>query len=402
MAAPQPRKTISELDLEGRRVFVRVDFNVALTPERALADTTRIRESLPTIRFALQRGARVILATHLGRPRGKANPELSVEPLAAYLAEVLAQDVALTDESVGDGARKVIADLRNGGVAMLENLRFASGEENNDEVFARALAGYTDVYVNEAFASCHRAHASLVGVPRHVSERGVGFLLDREVRELGRLRDDVARPFVVVLGGVNVPEALAMIDAFVDRVDAFVLGGAVGNTFLKARGGELGRSLFNQDRLALARSLLAKAQDRDVDVLLPRDLVAAAGLRAAPGRTVSAMHVPDQLAALDIGPESTKHFAERISRARTVFWHGPMGACDSPAFGAGTEAVARATAETLGGLTVVAGDETGAAVRRAGVAERLTHVSTGGASALELLQGKRLPGLAAVEYKDAP
>jgi phosphoglycerate kinase len=395
-------KTISDLDIEGRRVFVRVDFNVPLTPARGVADSTRVRETLPTLRYAIQRGARVIVGAHLGRPRGRVHPELSLEPVAACLAEMLGQEVVLADEPVGDGARKVVSDLRQGGVAMLENLRFAPGEEANEEGFSRALGGYTDVFVNDAFAVAHRAHASTAGITKHVGPRGAGFLLDREARELGRLLGSVQAPFLAIVGGAHTSEKLALIEALIGRAQAILLGGAVANTFLLARGGQMGRSLCEDDRLAFARSLLAKAQDRDVDVLLPRDLVAAAGTRAASGRVVSAMHVPDQLAALDIGPETVRHYAERIARARTVFWTGPLGAYESDPFSTGTLAVARAVASTLGGFTVVAGRDTGAAVRRAGLTDRISHVSTGGTAALEMLQGKKLPALAALEYKESP
>jgi phosphoglycerate kinase len=390
-------KTIADLELQSRRVFIRVDFNVPLTPARGVADATRIKEALPTIKLAIERGARVILASHLGRPKGKANPEFSLLPVAAYLAEVLGREVVLTDEPVGDGARKVIADLREGGVAMLENLRFHPGEEANDEAFARALASYADVYVNDAFGTAHRAHASTVGMIRFVSARGMGLLMEREVKFLGRLLGEVERPFVAIIGGAKVSDKMAVLENLLGRVDAIYIGGAMANTFLKAKGGQLGRSLLEEDKLPLARSFLKKAEERDVQILLPRDVVAAAGIKAVSGKVVTAMTVPEDLAALDIGPETVRAFAEGIGRARTIFWNGPMGVFESEPFAAGTMGVARAVAAVPGALTVVGGGDSVAAIHRAGVADRMSHISTGGGASLEFLEGKRLPGLAALE-----
>jgi phosphoglycerate kinase len=390
-------RTISDLDVQGRRVFIRVDFNVPLTPARGVADATRIREALPTIKLAIERGARVILASHLGRPKGKPNPEFSLLPVAAYLAEVLGREVVLADEPVGDGAKKVVSDLREGGVVMLENLRFHPGEEANDEGFARTLASYADVYVNDAFGTAHRAHASTVGMLKFVSTKGMGLLLEREVKFLGKLLGEVEHPFIAVIGGAKVSDKIAVLESLLDRVNALYIGGAMANTFLKAKGGHLGRSLLEEDRLAVARSFLRKAEQNSVQVVLPRDLVAAAGIKATSGKVVQAMNVPEDLAALDIGPESAKAFAEGISRARTIFWNGPMGVFESEPFAAGTMAVAKAIAAVSGGLTVVGGGDSVAAVHRAGVAERISHISTGGGASLEFLEGKKLPGLAALE-----
>jgi phosphoglycerate kinase len=390
-------KTIADLDLQSRRVFIRVDFNVPLTPARGIADATRIKEALPTIKLAIERGARVVLASHLGRPKGKPNPEFSLLPVAAYLAEVLGREVVLTDEPVGDGAKKVISDLREGGVAMLENLRFHPGEEANDEAFARALASYADVYVNDAFGTAHRAHASTVGMIRFVSARGMGLLMEREVKFLGRLLGEVERPFVAIIGGAKVSDKIAVLDNLLGRVDAIYIGGAMANTFLKAKGGQLGRSLLEEDKLAIARSFLKKAEERGVQILLPRDVVAAAGIKADSGKVLTAMNVPEDLAALDIGPETVRAFAEGIGRAKTIFWNGPMGVFESEPFAAGTIGVARAVAGVPGALTVVGGGDSVAAIHRAGVADRLTHISTGGGASLEFLEGKRLPGLAALE-----
>src|SRR5215470_17243381 len=294
-------RTIPELDISGRRVFIRVDFNVPLNGNGAVSDDTRIRESLPTIKYALEQGARVVLASHLGRPKGKPDKKYSLEPVGARLAELLGVEVALTDEPVGDGARKVVNDLRAGGVALLENLRFSPAEEANDEAFSRALASYADVYVNDAFGTAHRAHASTVGITRFVSAKGIGLLMEREVKFLGKLLGDVDRPFVAIIGGAKVSDKIAVLENLLGRVDQLLIGGAMANTFLKAKGGRLGRSLVEDDKLALARSFLKKAEEAGVDVLLPRDAVAAAGIQADSGRTVQALAVPDDLAALDIG-----------------------------------------------------------------------------------------------------
>jgi phosphoglycerate kinase len=393
-------KTIAELDIAGRRLFIRVDFNVPLTPAGGVADDTRIRESLPTIQHAIDKGARVILASHLGRPKGKPDKKYSLEPVAARLAELLGADVSLTDEPVGDGARKVVNDLKAGGVALLENLRFTPAEEANEEAFARALASYADVYVNDAFGTAHRAHASTVGMTKFVAARGMGLLMEREVKFLGKLLGDVERPFIAIIGGAKVSDKIAVLENLLDRVNQLLVGGAMANTFLKAKGGRLGRSLVEEDKLAIARSFLKKAELAGVDVLLPRDAVAAAGVKAESGRVVQASQIPEDLAALDIGPETARGFADAISRARTIFWNGPMGVFESAPFAAGTFAVAKAiadSAQTKAVLSVVGGGDSVAAIHKSGVADKITHISTGGGASLEFLEGETLPGLAALE-----
>jgi phosphoglycerate kinase len=392
-----PIKTISELDISGRRLFIRVDFNVPLTPAGGVADDTRIRESLPTIRYAMEKGARTVLASHLGRPKGKPDPKYSLLPVAARLAELLAVEVTLTDEPVGDGARKVVSDVRNGGVALLENLRFTEAEEANDETYARALASYADVYVNDAFGTAHRAHASTVGIAKFVADKGMGLLMEREVKFLGKLLGDVDRPFLAIIGGAKVSDKIGVLENLLSRVNQLLIGGAMANTFLKAKGGRLGRSLVEEDKLALARSFLKKAELANVDVLLPRDAVAAAGIKAESGRVVSASEVPEDLAALDIGPETARGFSDAIARAQTIFWNGPMGVFESEPFAAGTLAVANAVAANTRSLSVVGGGDSVAAVHKAGVADKITHISTGGGASLEFLEGKKLPGLAALE-----
>jgi phosphoglycerate kinase len=390
-------KTISDLDIGGRRVFIRVDFNVPLGPSAEVSDDTRIRESLPTIKLAIEKGARVVLASHLGRPKGKPDKKYSLEPVAARLAELIGQEVTLTDEPVGDGARKVVNDLHAGAVALLENLRFSPAEEANDENFARALASYADVYVNDAFGTAHRAHASTVGMTRFVADKGMGLLMEREVKFLSKLLGDVERPFVAIIGGAKVSDKIGVLENLLGRVDQLLVGGAMANTFLKAKGGKLGRSLVEEDKLALARAFLKKAAEVNVDVLLPRDVVAAAGIKAESGIVVQAMAVPEDLAALDIGPETARGFADAIARAKTIFWNGPMGVFESEPFAAGTLAIAQAVAAAPNALSVVGGGDSVAAVQKAGVADKITHISTGGGASLEFLEGKKLPGLAALE-----
>ena len=390
-------KTISELDISGRRVFIRVDFNVPFNASGAVSDDTRIRESLPTIKHAIEKGARVVLASHLGRPKGKPDKKYSLEPVAARLAELIGADVALTDEPVGDGARKVVNDLHAGAVALLENLRFHAEEEQDDPEFAAKLASYADVYVNDAFGTAHRAHASTAGIAKLVGDKGIGLLMEREVKFLGRLLGEVERPFVAIIGGAKVSDKIGVLENLLARVDQLLIGGAMANTFLKAKGGKMGRSLVEDDKLAIARAFLKKAEDANVDVLLPRDVIAAAGTKSDSGRVMQGMAVPDDLAALDIGPDTARGFADAIARAKTIFWNGPMGVFESEPFAAGTLAVAQAVASARGALSVVGGGDSVAAVQKSGLADKISHISTGGGASLEFLEGKKLPGLAALE-----
>jgi phosphoglycerate kinase len=390
-------KRIDELAIEGKRVFVRVDLNVPLGDDRAVADDARLRAVLPTLRHAIEREARVVLGSHLGRPKGKPDRALSLEPVAAHLAGLLGADVLLTDEPLGDGARKVVADLREGQVAMLENLRFHPGEEANDEQFARGLAGYADVYVNDAFGTAHRAHASTVGMIAFVAERGVGFVMQKEIEFLSRLLGEVERPYAAVIGGAKVSDKVDVLEALLDRVDMLLVGGAMANTFLAAQGKAMGKSKVEQDKLLVAKSLLRKAADRGVTVHLPIDAVVAASLDAASGQIASVDEIPSDRMALDIGPRTAAGFADAIARSRTLFWNGPMGVFEREPFAAGTFAVARAFAANKLGLTVVGGGDSAAAVARAGLADKLSHVSTGGGASLEFIQGLELPGIAALE-----
>ena len=392
-----PIRSVKDLPVEGKRVFLRVDFNVPLTPARGVADDSRIRASLPTIRHLLERGSRLVVTSHLGRPKGAPDPAYSLEPVGARLAELLGMEVLLTDEPVGDGARKVVSDLRDGQLALLENLRFHPGEEANEEPFARALASYADVYVNDAFGTAHRAHASTVGMVRYVADKGAGFLMEKEITFLSKLLGEVERPYLAVIGGAKVSDKIGVLESLAGRVDKILIGGAMANTFLRARGHNLGKSKVEEDKLALARSFLKKADERTVQVLLPRDFVAAPGIDAPEGHVVSLSQIGEDDMVLDIGPETARGYADEIARARTLFWNGPMGVFEKQPFAEGTFAIARAVAENRRAVTVVGGGDSVAAVEQAGVADAISHLSTGGGASLEFIEGKALPGIAALE-----
>jgi phosphoglycerate kinase len=390
-------KSVKELAVEGKRVFVRVDFNVPLTPARSVADDARIRAAMPTIQHLVDRGARIVLGSHLGRPKGGPDPSSSLEPVGARLAELLGKDVLLADEPAGDGARKVVSDLRDGQVALLENLRWNPGEEQNDDGLARTLASYCDVYVNDAFGTAHRAHASTAGMVKYVAEKGAGLLMIKEIEFLSRLLGEVERPYVAVIGGAKVSDKIAVLESLAGRVNRMLIGGAMANTFLRAQGKALGRSKVEEDKLPLARSFLKKAEEKGVAVLLPRDVVVAATLDDAAGKVVSVDAVPDGLMALDIGPETSRGFADELSKARTIFWNGPMGVFEKKPFAAGTMSVAHAVAANKRALSVVGGGDSAAAIEEAGVADQISHLSTGGGASLEFIEGKTLPGIAALE-----
>ena len=398
MALPGGIKHVSELAVEGKRVFARVDFNVPLDKAtKKITDESRITATLPTIKHLMERGARLVLGSHLGRPDGGIKPEFSLEPVAKRLAELLGTDVVLADEPVGDGARKVVSDLRDGQIAMLENLRFHAGEEANEEQFARTLASYCDVYVNDAFGTAHRAHASTAGMVKFVAEKGAGFVMAKEIDFLSRLLGEVDRPYVAVLGGAKVSDKIEVLDALLERVQTIVIGGAMANTFLEAQGKSLGKSKIEKDKLAHARNFLRHAQEKKVGVLLPLDVVVAMGLDDAEGaKVVSIDAIPADAMALDIGPATVESFKKVLAAARTVFWNGPMGVFEKPKFAAGTIAIARSLAENKLALTVVGGGDSAAAITQAGLADKVSHVSTGGGASLEFIQGIDLPGIAAL------
>jgi phosphoglycerate kinase len=394
-------KIIDQVDLDGKRTFVRVDFNVPLEDEggaRRITDDSRIRGALPTIRHAVERGARVVLASHLGRPKGKVDPRESLAPAAKRLGELLGKQVALAPDCVGKAVERQVAALGNGQVLMLENLRFHAGEEKNDPAFAASLAKLADVYANDAFGAAHRAHASTAGMSSLVPVRAAGFLLRDELKHLGALLESPARPFVAILGGAKVSDKISVIDNLLPRIDALLIGGAMAFTFLKAQGIAIGGSRVEADKVDLAKATLEQASAKGVRLLLPTDHVIATRPEAgAEHRDTGDAAIPDGWLGVDIGPKTRAAYAAEIGKAKTVLWNGPMGIFEIDAYAGGTVAVAHAVADAKQAFTVVGGGDSVAAVTQAGVADRIGHISTGGGASLEFLEGQTLPGVAALE-----
>ncbi len=392
-------RSIDDLQLTGKRVFVRVDFNVPLDEERKVTDDTRIREALPTLRRVLQMGGKLIVASHLGRPKG-VDPKLSLEPAARVLSELLGKpyEVLLADDCVGDGVRKMVKDQTPTQVVLLENLRFHKEEEANDPAFARSLAENADVWVMDAFGTAHRAHASTAGMAPFVKERAAGYLMVKELEFLGRLLKAPAVPYVAVLGGAKVSDKIKVIESLLPRVSSLIVGGAMAYTFLKAQGIEVGKSRVEADKLDVARRALDAAERLGKAVVLPIDHIASTDPTGkAPIREVKERAIPPELMGLDIGPRTRALFAEHLRPAHTVLWNGPMGLFEVPAFAAGTKAVAETIAGLKDAVTVVGGGDSAAAVQEFGLAKKMSHVSTGGGASLEFLEGKELPGVKALE-----
>lgn len=393
-----PLKTVRDVEVRGRRVLVRVDFNVPLAGDGTITDDTRIRGALETIRYLVEHGARTILTSHLGRPKGGPNPKYSLRPCAAHLEQMLGQPVRLAEDPGGPSSRALVAAMQEGDVVMLENIRFDPREEQNDPTFAADLAALADLYVNDAFGTAHRAHASTAGVAAHLPAVA-GFLLHKEVDLMGKALAAPDRPFVAILGGAKVSDKIQVIANLLGKVDSLIIGGGMANTFLRASGCATGRSLVEEDKVDLAADLLRQAADRGLKLHLPVDVVVAEAFVAdSPHRVVPANQIPDGWMALDIGPDTARRFAEVIRAARTVVWNGPMGVFEMDAFARGTFAVAEAVADSEG-LTIVGGGDSVAAVEKAGVAGRITHISTGGGASLEFLEGKTLPGVAALQTR---
>jgi len=389
------KKTVRDIDVTGKRVLVRVDFNVPIKDGK-VADDTRIVAALPTIRYLIEHGAKVILMSHLGRPKGKVVPEMSLRPVAERLSELLGREVKFVPDCIGPEAEAAVAAMKPGDVILLENTRFHPEEKKNDPEFAKKLASLGDLFVNDAFGSAHRAHASTEGVA-HYLPAVAGFLMEKELNVLGRLLEAPEHPFIAILGGAKISDKIGVIRNLLTRVDGLLIGGGMANTFLKAEGYEVGESLVEEDSVPLAKELLESAAGL---IHLPVDAVVAD--RFAPdadSKVVGVDRVPPGWRILDIGPATVAHFANRLSGAKTVFWNGPMGVFEFPKFAEGTFAIARVLADLKDAVTIIGGGDSVAAVKESGLADRMTHISTGGGASLELLEGKTLPGVAALEDK---
>jgi phosphoglycerate kinase len=391
--------SIRDCDVKGKRVLVRVDFNVPLDSDHNITDDTRIVESLPTIRDIVDRGGRLILMSHLGRPRGKREPGLSLAPAARRLGELVKNPLRFANDCVGDDVKQKVAALKDGEILMLENLRFHAGEEENSPEFAKQLAALGDIYVNDAFGTAHRAHASTAGVADYIPVRAAGFLMEKELKALGDALNTPTRPFVAVLGGAKIAGKIDLIKSLLDRVDVLLIGGGMMFTFFKASGLETGKSIVDEKYLPMCKELLARTKPGRSRLLLPVDtVVAEAPDDGVPAREVSIADIPEDWYGLDIGPKTMDLFKAQILSARTVFWNGPMGMFEKPSFAEGTKAVARAIADATdrGATTIVGGGDSVAAINLMGIANRFTHISTGGGASLEFMEGRALPGVEAL------
>ena len=389
------KKSIRDVEFKDKKVLVRVDFNVPMDEEKRITDENRILGALPTIRYLMEKGAKVILCSHLGRPKGEFKMKYSLAPVAARLSELLGKPVKMANDVIGEDADKVVASLKSGEVALLENLRFHKEEEENEEKFTKKLASYAEIYVNDAFGTAHRAHASTEGVAHYLPAVS-GFLIEKELQFMGRALDNPDRPFVAILGGAKVSDKLGVINNLLEKVDTLIIGGGMAFTFAVAQGGKVGSSLLEEDKVEYARDMIRKAKEKGVRLLLPPDTVAADKFdNDANTRIVPTGEIPAGWLGLDIGPASCKAFADAILDARTVIWNGPMGVFEKPNFAKGTEAVAHALANSKA-VTIVGGGDSVAAVTQLGYADKISHISTGGGASLEFLEGRELPGVAAL------
>ena len=393
------KKSIEDVQVEGKRVLVRCDFNVPLDSNGSITDDKRIRESLPTIRYLLAHKAKVVLASHMGRPKGEFNPKYSLAPVAKRLTELLGQEIKMAKDVIGEDAKALAAALKPGEAILLENVRFHKEEEKNDPAFAKQLASYADIFVNDAFGTAHRAHASTEGVSHFVPVSVCGYLILKEISVMGKALNDPKRPFVAILGGAKVSDKIGVINNLIEKVDTLIIGGGMAYTFIKAMGHSIGNSLCETDKLDMAREMMEKAKAKGVRFMLPQDnRVGDKYDPACDSRVVNSDEIPDGWMGLDIGPETEKEFSDAIAGAGTVVWNGPMGVSEWDKFASGTRAVATAVAQS-GAISIIGGGDSAAAIEHLGFADKMTHISTGGGASLEFLEGLELPGIACLNDK---
>jgi len=383
--------SIRDLDLQGKRVFMWVDFNVPLASGK-ITDDTRIEAALPSARYVIERGGRLILASHLGRPKGKPEPKYSLKPVAVRLGELLGKSVQFAPDCVGPEVEKLVAAMANGDVLLLENLRFHSEEEKNDPAFAKQLATLCDVYVNDAFGAAHRAHASTAGIVSYVKQAAAGFLMEKEIQALSHALTNAEKPYVAIVGGAKISDKIELIENFVNIANAILIGGAMAYTFFRAKGLPTGKSLVETEKIDLASQLLSNASSKNVSIELPVDHVVAASLDSSEAETVPIEKTPTDRMGLDIGPQTIRRYSELIHKAKTIVWNGPMGVFENPKFAQGTFAIARAVAEAKA-FSIVGGGDSAAAVAQSTMESKITHISTGGGASLEFLSGQKLPGV---------
>ncbi|MEH7440738.1 phosphoglycerate kinase [Bacillus sp. JJ1122] len=392
------KKTVKDVDVKGKRVFCRVDFNVPMK-DGQVTDDTRIRAALPTIQYLVEQGAKVLLASHLGRPKGQAVEELRLTPVAKRLSELLGKDVKKTDEAYGDSVKSEIDSMNEGDVLLLENVRFYPGEEKNDPELAKAFAELADVYVNDAFGAAHRAHASTEGIAKHLPAVS-GFLMEKELEVLGKALSNPERPFTAIIGGAKVKDKIGVIDNLLEKVDNLIIGGGLAYTFVKAQGHEVGKSLLEEDKIELAKSFMEKAKAKGVNFYMPVDVIVADDFSAdANTKVVSIEEIPSDWEALDIGPKTAETYRDVIQKSKLVIWNGPMGVFEIDKFAEGTKAVAQALADASDTYSVIGGGDSAAAVEKFNLADKMSHISTGGGASLEFMEGKELPGVVALNDK---
>lgn len=392
------KKTIEDIDVKGKRVFVRCDFNVPLDENGNITNDNRIKGALKTIKYLKDHDAKIILASHLGRPKGEVNPKYSLAPVAKRLSELLNCEVKMAKDVIGDDAKKLASELKDGDIMLLENVRFHKEETKNDPAFSKELASMADIFVNDAFGTAHRAHCSTTGIASYIPAV-CGYLIQKEIEIMGKALSNPERPFVAILGGAKVSDKIGVINNLIEKVDSIIIGGGMAYTFIGAKGGKIGKSLFEADKVELAKELMAKAEAKGVKLYLPIDTLCGKDFsNDTETKIVETMNIPDDMEGMDIGPKSREVFAEVVKNAKTVVWNGPMGVFEFPTFAEGTLSVATAMAES-GAITIIGGGDSAAAVTKLGFGDKMTHISTGGGASLEFLEGIELPGIAALNDK---